>query len=253
MKIADATFIVVDTETTGLDHAKDELIEVAAVATSLDWPVLGMWSTLVEPMRMIPPESSAVHGITEVDVMNAPAAPAVLDQLGEFASRFQFFGAYAAHNADFDRPFLKFDDMLYVPKIPMVCTVRLARHLWKNAPNYKNNTLRYWRGIKVETYGIAAHRALGDALVTAAVLRDLLRCAIMSGVTRVDDLIVLSDSPIIHETWPFGKYGPMHPNGAQPISAAPPDYVAWALRTPNLSRDMRYTLESHLKGEPLSA
>ena len=118
-------------------------------------------------------------------------------------------------------------------------------HLWPQAPNHRNQTLRYWRGLEVDTFGIAPHRALGDALVTAALLRSELQSPEFAalGIDDVDALIEYAESPIEFKTWPFGKYR------EQPIAAAPPDYIGWCLRSmPDLSRDMRFTLERHLKG-----
>jgi len=60
-----------DTETTGLHGA--EMVECAIVddtgKTILD--------TLVNPGRPIPPEATAIHGITDADVAKAPSADAV--------------------------------------------------------------------------------------------------------------------------------------------------------------------------------
>lgn len=234
MKIADATFIVVDVETTGLDPQTDRVVEIAAVASTLRDPMRGVWASLVDPKCIIPSEVSALNGITSVDVEGAPVMDFALWSLVEFSfavSNHTPF--YAAHNFEFDSAFLGMG-----PK--GVCTKRLAMKLWPAAPNHKNQTLRYWRGLHSETFGIAAHRALGDALVTAALLRDELTCGEFKalGIEDVDALIAYADAPILLELMPFGKHK------GQPIASLPRSYIDWCLREmKDLSRDMRYTLE----------
>lgn len=240
MRIDDAVFVVIDTETTGLDSTKDELVEIGAVATRRSLPVLGLWAALIKPPCAIPPELSAIHGITDSDVASAIPKAEAYAGLAEFLNLFESLCAVtlAAHNAEFDRGFImqpeNFTDWL--------CTKRLAQHLWPDAPNHKNQTLRYWRNLNVETFGIAPHRALGDALVTAALLRDELNCNEFraTGIEDVESLLKYAASPIVIRKWPFGKYYD------EPIDAAPASYMEWALRDGNISDDLRYTLNLEL-------
>ncbi|HUK64216.1 MAG TPA: 3'-5' exonuclease, partial [Dongiaceae bacterium] len=64
--------VVVDTETTGMSPAEGHaLVEVATVV--LENGTIGeTWSSLVRPGRPIPPDASAVHGITDAMVAGAP-------------------------------------------------------------------------------------------------------------------------------------------------------------------------------------
>lgn len=68
-----------DLETTGTDVAKDRIVEMAFVKVMPDggWHVRpdkaqGQGRLLVHPEMSIPAESSAVHGITDADVQDAP-------------------------------------------------------------------------------------------------------------------------------------------------------------------------------------
>jgi exodeoxyribonuclease X len=237
MKIADAIFVVIDTETTGLDPKVDQLVEIAAVATTAT-RVLGMWSTLVNPGILIPPEISAIHGIVDADVAGAPNREAAYALLAEFLNRHlvDSDNVLAAHNAEFDRAFIQQAE----DPSPWLCTRRLAQHLWPDYPAYKNQSLRFRRQLQVDTYGVEAHRALGDALVTGALLRDEIASEEFraTGIELVDQAIAHAQSPIIFKTWPFGQYR------GQPINVAPRSYVDWALnKMADLSPDMRYTLQ----------
>ena len=241
--IQSATFVVVDTETTGLDPEHDEVVEIAAAAITLEYGASGLvslWTTLVRPEGDIPADASGIHHITVDDVEIAPSWGETRDAFGIYLARTrQAFPVcalvIAGHNLEFDAGFIGLE------KEPrQLCTERLAHHLWNNAPNYKNHTLRYWRQLMVDTFGIPSHRALGDVLVTAALLRDMLASSEFeaTGITDVDDLLAFAASPYLVPAWPFGKH--YH----EPIEVADNDYIRWALEDKDdLSPDFRYTLQ----------
>jgi len=136
------------------------LIEIARVAV-IDGVIADSWSTLVRPSRPIPPDASAVHGITDAMVAGAPE-PAEAAR----ALRAACDGAVlVVHNAPFDLPFV--NALLRgagEPPLwnPVVDTLGLARGL--NGPG--GNSLR----VLAEKFLLPrepSHRALGDALTTA--------------------------------------------------------------------------------------
>jgi DNA polymerase-3 subunit epsilon len=71
-------WVIMDTETTGLAY-KDEIIQVAILGHDGE-PII---DTMVKPTQPIPPESTAVHGITDADVAEAPLFPDVFDRIQE--------------------------------------------------------------------------------------------------------------------------------------------------------------------------
>lgn len=245
MRIDEATWAVVDVETTGLNPETDQIVEIGAVATSMENGALGMWATLVRPTIPIPPEVSAVHGITDAEVVNAPLLDEAMDSFAAFVGRFGAQPAFAAHNAVFDAAFLGLDKRDACPSFPILCTKRLAMHIWPSAPNHRNQTLRFWRKLNVETFGIAPHRALGDALVTGRLLLDEIETVLQSGISGgvdVDALVQFADSPILMDTLRFGNkhYG-------APMSSVPQDYLQWMLRTvTDMGPDLKYSVEHEL-------
>jgi DNA polymerase III epsilon subunit-like protein len=154
-------YCVIDVETTGLRPSTDRIVEIACVAVD-GCSVVGRWSTLVNPGMPIPAQATAVHGITDSMVAAAPEAAFALRQ----ARRLCEGRLIAAHCATFD---LSFVGRLVGTKA--LCTMRLARTLFPEAPNHKNQTLRRYLEVdRIAGEDFEAHRALSDALVSAYVL-----------------------------------------------------------------------------------
>ena len=65
------TYVAVDLETTGLDPARDAIIEIGAVRFRGN-AVEDEFGSLVNPLRDIPPFVSQLTGITDKAVEDAP-------------------------------------------------------------------------------------------------------------------------------------------------------------------------------------
>ena len=151
----------VDTETTGMSPSHGAaLVEVARVHV-MDGALGETWSSLVQPGRPIPPDATAVHGITDAMVAEAPPPATVAKTLrAGLADRMLIF-----HNASFDLPFLvallreSGEPPLFNP---IVDTLGLARGLFGTGSNTLGQ-LAARLGLPPET----THRALSDARTTA--------------------------------------------------------------------------------------
>ncbi|MDR0308592.1 MAG: DNA polymerase III subunit epsilon [Coriobacteriales bacterium] len=94
--------VVLDIETTGLHPERDSLIEVAAAR--LRGPeIVERFTSFVDPARRIPDLISELTGIQQSDVEGVPTPHKVLVSLQEFIRD----TTVVAHNAAFDRSFLK--------------------------------------------------------------------------------------------------------------------------------------------------
>jgi DNA polymerase III subunit epsilon len=96
--------VIVDTETTGLDHTRDEVIEIGMIAFSYDedgriGDVIGTYNALREPTVPITPEITRLTGITPEMVMGQAI------DLNAVEAFIQPAHLVIAHNARFDRPF----------------------------------------------------------------------------------------------------------------------------------------------------
>lgn len=97
--------VVLDTETTGLDHAKDKIMELALLrvdvdlATGLPVGTMQVYDQLEDPGMPIPREVQEITGIT-----NAMVQGQQLDDV-RIARLLDGVDLVIAHNAGFDRPF----------------------------------------------------------------------------------------------------------------------------------------------------
>ena len=95
--------LVLDTETTGLDHRVDEIIELGMVLFTYDdngiGDVVDVFSALREPVKPISPEITRITGITAEMVRGQSIDPDAVARFIELAD------CIIAHNAKFDRPF----------------------------------------------------------------------------------------------------------------------------------------------------
>lgn len=163
--ISGLTYVVFDTETTGLlPQQGDEIVQIAAVRIVNGRRVKGeVFDTLVNPRRSIPASSTEVHGITEAMVADAPF-------IEEVAARFHKFAEGAvliAHNAPFDMQFLRrlegtlglrFDH-------PILDTVLLSAVVYGQHEVHSLDALTHRLGITIPEE--ARHTAIGDTIATA--------------------------------------------------------------------------------------
>lgn len=157
-------FIVIDLETTGLEPAEAEIIEIGAVKI-LDGQIAESFQTLVRPTRRLAPEISELTGITDAMLTDAPALEPALLALQDFAGDLSF---WVAHNKDFESAFLRPHLERQPQWLDSIDIARIALPLE-----------RYFRlGHLIEVLQIEhdqLHRALADATATAKLLLILLR------------------------------------------------------------------------------
>jgi len=156
---------IIDTETTGTDHATDKVIELAVVvfeycaASGAVGRVLGSYDGLEDPGVSIPASSTAIHGITDAMVAGKRIDDASVLRLLDGV------GLVIAHNAGFDRKFLE-PRLPAFAELPWACS--WAEVPWSEAgiESSKLEYLAYRSGFFYE-----GHRAEIDCLALLEVLR----------------------------------------------------------------------------------
>lgn len=182
--LPEATFVVVDLETTGTGP-DSSITEIGAVKVKAG-EVLGTFQTLVRPDAPIPAMVQVLTGITDQMVASAPRIDEALPLFNEFARG----AVLVAHNARFDVGFLQrgFEQLGISWKRPTVIdTVALARCalLRDEVRNCKLATLAAHFGATT----VPNHRALSDARATVDVFHALLERVGNLGVSTVEDLV----------------------------------------------------------------
>lgn len=125
-----------------------------------------------------------VHHITEEMIQSAQHPQDYLDQLEDGANYM------VAHNLDFEAKFMDFT-------LPTICTLKCARQIWPEAPDHKNQTLKYWLGLHTEidaARAFPAHAAGPDTYVTAHILKRLLIASAKQGGDFVKRLVDLTNT-----------------------------------------------------------
>ena len=176
--LAELDFVIVDVETTGWLPEEAMITEIGAVRV-IGGRVQAQFGTLVNPGSAIPADVTALTGITDAMVGQAPPISAVLPRFLAFARGY----VLTAHNAAFDIGFLSAACGacgLPWPACPVLDTVALARLVLgaTEVPDCKLRTLATFFGAAT----LPCHRALPDALATAEVLQGLLRRLAVAGV-----------------------------------------------------------------------
>lgn len=168
-RLREEEFVVVDVETTGGSPAHGHRVtEVAAVRVS-GGVVRDSFSTLVNPGRRIPSMITALTGITQEMVADAPPFSRVAAELAAWVEG----RVFVAHNAAFDWRFIRAEMERCTGTVPggrTLCTVRVARKLLPHLPSRGLDTLAVYFGLEIES----RHRALDDAVATAHLLLRLL-------------------------------------------------------------------------------
>jgi DNA polymerase III epsilon subunit len=161
-------YVVIDVETTGLDAlGGHEMCELAALSL-VGGRIRESFGTLVNPGRPIPPDASAINGITDEMVQGAPAMPEVAPGFLDFVG---IDSVIVIHNAPFDMSFIQ-TKLIKLGRPPLSNLVVDTLELAKKAFGPGGNSLgQLARRLSLEQG--TPHRALGDTETTARLFLSL--------------------------------------------------------------------------------
>jgi DNA polymerase-3 subunit epsilon len=181
--LADLTYTVFDTETTGLDPSRgDEIIQIGAVRI-LNGRVLQQetFDHFVNPRREMSKDSIKVTGITPEMLASHPTIDRVLPAFHQFCEE----TVLVAHNAAFDMRFLQLKEESTGIRFtqPVLDTLLLSAVLHQDLSSHQLEAIAERLGINV----IGRHTALGDALVTGEVFLKMIPLLAEKGVRTLKD------------------------------------------------------------------
>ncbi len=160
--------VAIDTETTGLDPDKHEIIEVAAVKQTKNQKQI-VYSSLIKPLGEVPHYIEYLTGITSEELENAPFAAKVLKEVKDFIGNAVLIG----QNTRFDYDFIN-AGLIHSNQLPLTNqwwdTAELGRIYLPFISNHKLGTMCNEMGIELEH----AHRAIHDAKATSELMDKLL-------------------------------------------------------------------------------
>ncbi|HEY2074275.1 MAG TPA: exonuclease domain-containing protein [Gaiellaceae bacterium] len=181
-----ATYVVVDLETTGLRPGTAQICEIGAVRVR-NLELEAEFETLVDPGMPLGPGVEALTGLNNRQLRGSPPPALAVHRFLGFAGD----AVLVAHNARFDLAFLDRETVRLTGSrlaAPVVDTVSLARRLLAGrVPRASLAQLSYFLGTSVQP----CHRALPDAQATAEVLLALIGLAQERGARTVADLVAL--------------------------------------------------------------
>lgn len=228
-------FKVIDFETTDGFEVKppeNQVVEMGLTNVTFDPETLEIsvgtpLEFLFRPTKAMTPDNMAIHHLTMADLEKAPICTP--DQIVKLLTAGDPFGV-VTHNWAFDSMFIP-----PLEGILPICTLKSAYRLWPDAPNHKNQTLRYWLGMDLDAaHAMPPHRAGPDSFVTAHIFARMLK------ETRVNSLVQWTKMPRYIPVCPLKKHK------GQRWGDIPHDYLAWILREPEMDADMKATAQAEI-------
>jgi exodeoxyribonuclease X len=256
--------IVLDTETTGVDDVS-EIIEFSASfpnSSNDSFEDMVNYTERFKPVNGIPADASAIHFITEEDLVGHET---YADGHNEFYPFFELKQYFVGHNVQFDRRMLlknseRVDATEFAPFVDdsrWICTLKLAKKLFAEDPEFKNLTLSFlWFKFGLHTTctrKIVPHSAEDDVYMTYKVLVHLVNIAIERGLIDTSmeigsQVVALANTPILYSVMTIGKHKGML------MEEVPQNYLMWMIMNmdvlnsnmPNFDADLAYTVETEI-------
>ncbi len=193
LTVNEAIFTIIDIEATGFTPENNSIIEVAGIKYQ-GGVVIDKFSSLVKPeYGFLPSHITDLTGITNALVIDQPEIETVLGRFFKFIDDSILVG----HNVKFDIAFLNEKGRKFLKKQlknPFICTDSLARRLYPDIESKSLSSLAAYMGVPVKR----KHRAMADAEATLQVFQKMLDYLQDYNITKVIDIIKLSQGKKIN-------------------------------------------------------
>jgi len=163
--------VVLDTETTGFEPADGHrIVEIGCVELFDHMPTGRSWRAYLNPERLVPVETTRIHGLTDEFLADKPKFPEVVEEFLEFIGD----AALVIHNASFDLKFVN-AELHRVGKAPIpharaIDTIEIAK---AKIPGARYSLDELCKRFAIDLSARTKHGALLDAELTAQVYLEL--------------------------------------------------------------------------------
>ncbi|RUM91016.1 MAG: 3'-5' exonuclease [Thermodesulfatator sp.] len=199
--LLDYDFVVFDTELTGLNSRKDEIVSIGAVRIrGLRIIMSENFYVFVKPEGELPKDSTLIHRITPEQIKNAPPIEEVLEDFVRFCNGSLIVG----HYIDLDMGFMNKATRRILGGImanPCIDTLRLAQvyreEQWGNYYDQFNYNISFNLADLAKEYNLPQmdqHDAFQDAIQTAYLFLFLIKKLKKGGITTLKDLYLAGRS-----------------------------------------------------------
>ncbi|HWD26718.1 MAG TPA: DNA polymerase III subunit epsilon [Rhizomicrobium sp.] len=163
--------VVLDTETTGFEPSDGHrIVEIGCVELFDHLPTGRSFRAYLNPDRLVPPETTKIHGLTDEFLADKPKFAEVVEELMEFLGD----AVLVIHNASFDLKFVNSElhrvGRSPIPHVRAIDTIEIAK---AKIPGARYSLDELCKRFAIDLTARTKHGALLDAELTAQVYLEL--------------------------------------------------------------------------------
>ena len=175
--------LFLDTETSGIDCNKDQIIEIGAVIFELqdyELKLLDYFQTTIALRKILDERITRITGITEGELVTAPSLVKAQNMYNNWIEKYEnSIAGIVGHSIDFDIGFLKKEDW-FLPTNSYYDTLNLAKIMLPNMQavnlEFLSKKLEFGEILKgIPNEGLSYHRALYDSVMSANLFEYILK------------------------------------------------------------------------------